>query len=63
VHGQAMEIQGTMTQYQACIQVGGCGTLDNTPDEGWTYLWTYLNSDPHTAQGLRYSTDIMYFVE
>lgn len=62
-HGQAMEIQGTMTQYQACLQVGGCGTLDNTPEEGWTYLWTYLNSDVRTAQGLRYSTDIMRFGE
>jgi hypothetical protein len=60
-HGHAMEIQGTMTQYQTCQQVGGCGTLDNTPAEGWTYLWTYLNSDPRTAQGLRYSTDIMWY--
>lgn len=60
-HGTSMYFQGEMTQWQSCLQVGGCGSLDNTPAEGWTFLWSYLNSDTRTAQDLRYSTDIMYY--
>lgn len=60
-HGAAMEFLGEMTQWQTCPQVGGCGSLDNTPAEGWTYLYNYINSDPKTSQDLRYSTDIMYY--
>jgi hypothetical protein len=60
-HSASMEFLGEMTQWQSCLQVGGCGSLDNTPAEGWTFLWNYLNSNSHTAQDLRYSTDIMYY--
>ena len=59
-HGLPIEFVGVMTQYQSCIQVGGCGTLDNTPEEGWTFLYKELLRNPATAQYLRYSTDIMW---
>lgn len=59
-HGLPIEFVGVMTQYQSCIQVGGCGTLDNTPDEGWTFLYNELQRNLATAQSLRYLTDIMW---
>jgi hypothetical protein len=61
--GGRMDFVGEMTQMQACIQAPGsdCVVLDNTPYEGWTYLWSRLQSNPGTAQDLRFSTDIMYY--
>ncbi len=61
-HGAPMEFQGEMTQWLTC-QTSGCeDALDNTPAEGWTYLWDSINSDFRTAQEvLRYSTDIKWW--
>ncbi len=58
-HGYRMHIAGVMTQYGACIDVGGCtnGT-QNTPAQGWTQLHSRLNADSRTAQQLAWSTDI-----
>ncbi len=62
-HGLPIEFKGVMTQYQSCIQVGGCGTLDNKPDEGWNYLVKELKRNPATAQYPKYLTDIMWHTD
>lgn len=33
---------------------------DNTAGAGWQQLYDALNSNPNTAQALRWSTDIQY---
>lgn len=60
-HSYRMNISGEMTQYGACMDVGGCtnGT-DNQPYQGWTQLYNKLNADSRTAQPLRWSTDITW---
>lgn len=61
-----MIIAGVMTQYQACLDQGGCSGTNNTPEQGWTQLWNALNSDSQTAQTLlnpqtlRWVTDITW---
>lgn len=45
-----MYFAGSMTQYGACLQVGGCPTTDNTPHEGHDQLLWYLQSDARTTQ-------------
>jgi len=59
-----MRFAGAMTQYQACIDNGGCDpTLDNSPPAGWRLLWQALNNPntPVTNQGaLEWSTDISW---
>jgi len=58
-----MTFPGAMTQYQSCQQrvSSECATLDNTPDEGWSQLYYWLNQDPRTAQPvLRWVTDIRW---
>lgn len=61
-----MIIAGVMTQYQACLDQGGCSGTNNTPEQGWTQLWNELNSDSQTAQTftnpqtLRWATDITW---
>lgn len=60
-HQLAMYIRGSVTQYQACLQLPGqCPGIDNTPQEGWLQLSSALNSDPTTAQSLRWSTDFLW---
>lgn len=59
-HGNGMELLGALTQSLACADVGCDPALDNTPAQGWSQLWDALNSDPRTAQSLRYSTDIRW---
>ncbi|WP_322791586.1 hypothetical protein [Bellilinea sp.] len=61
--GGKMTFAGAMTQYQSCQQrrTAECATLDNTPDEGWSQLYYWLNQDPRTAQQvLRWVTDIRW---
>lgn len=58
--GKSMIISGTMTQYGACLQNGGCSGTNNTPSQGWTQMYDALNSDSQTAQGLSWSTDIKW---
>jgi hypothetical protein len=57
-----MVIAGSLTQYQACHDSPkDCvGQTDNSPEDGWIYLWDALNSDINTSQQLRWSTDIMW---
>ncbi|MBI4497918.1 MAG: hypothetical protein HY689_08485 [Chloroflexi bacterium] len=58
--GGRMHIAGTLTQYQACQQVGCHPATANTPQQGWSQLWDALNADPRTAQSLRWSSDIRW---
>lgn len=61
-----MIIAGVMTQYQACLDQGGCSGTNNTPEQGWTQLRDLLSSDSQTAQTLlnpqtlRWVTDITW---
>ena len=61
--GGKMTFAGAMTQYQSCQQrpSAECATLDNTPEEGWSQLYYWLNQDRRTAQQvLRWVTDIRW---
>jgi hypothetical protein len=62
-HNGRMTIQGSLTQYQACQQRGGCSGTNNAPNQGWLQLWDALNSDTRTAQSLRWSTDMKWYGE
>jgi len=61
-HSVDMLIYGTLTQFGACQQVGGCDVLgtDNTPSQGWTQLYNLLNADPTVRHRPRWSADISY---
>ncbi len=63
-HGVPVGFVGSLTNYQACQQRGGCSgegwAIDNTPEQGWSQLYNLLNSDYRTAQGLRWATDILW---
>ena len=59
-HSADMVIAGTLTQFGACQQVGGCTTTDNTPSQGWTQLFDLLNADPAVRHRPRWSADIRY---
>ena len=48
---------GALTEWTACHQGGGCGSLTGTT--AWTVLWTQLNADARLHPGsLPYSTDL-----
>jgi hypothetical protein len=51
VHNAPITYSGTLSQSGAC-------NCPLTPADAWTAFWTALNSDPRTAQGLPWSTDI-----
>lgn len=63
-HGKSIDFIGSLTTYQACQQRGGCSgpgwAINNTPQQGWTQLYTLLNSNPLTAQGLRWASDMRW---
>jgi len=71
--GGKMTFAGAMTQYLACQQrydprnpSQNCDTLkiDNTPEEGWSQLYYWLNQDRRTAQQvLRWVTDIRWQIK
>lgn len=59
-HVSSMNFSGSFTQWQACQDVGGCASTGNTPAQGWTQLYNYLNGDTRTAQPLNWATDITW---
>ncbi len=59
-HGSSMNFVASLTQYYACLQVGGCSGTNNTPAQGWSQLWDQLNSDSRSADTSFHSTDIRY---
>jgi hypothetical protein len=48
--GDGMYFYGTLTQYGACRQVGGCSGVSNTPHEGHDQLRWVLAADRRTNQ-------------
>jgi hypothetical protein len=48
--GDGMFFFGTMSQYGACQQAGGCAGTDNTPHQAWDFLTWYLASNAATQQ-------------
>ena len=63
-HGTPVGFVGTLSTYIACLQAGGCGTgngaINNTPAQSWSQLYTLLNKDARTAQGLRWASDMAW---
>jgi hypothetical protein len=54
-----MTFYGVMSQHGACMQVGGCHLVDNTPQAAHDYLLSALNSSPLTRQAtLQTATDM-----
>ncbi len=49
--GDGMFFYGTMSQWAACQQAGGCAGTDNTVHKANDFLTWWLNTDPRTAQG------------
>lgn len=45
-----MYVQGALTQYEACLQTGGCQGTNNTPSQGWQQLYNALQTSSVTAQ-------------
>jgi hypothetical protein len=64
IQGTRMDIKGSVTQYQACQQVGigDCEEvhMDNTPMQGYYQLLVSLLQDPNTAQSLSWATDMKW---
>jgi len=61
-----MYFTGALTQYGACHspQPRSCNGTDNTPEQGWSQLWDWINRYPNTQQSeLRWSTDILWDVD
>jgi hypothetical protein len=59
--GGRISFPGTLTQYQACQQMGGCSGIDNSPSQGWTQLFNSVGADSRTSlTNIRWSTDIMW---
>ena len=59
--GGKISYPGTLTQYQACQQMGGCSGTNNSPSQGWTQLFNAVGADSRTAlSSIRWSTDIMW---
>jgi len=60
-HGRAMIIAGDMSQRRACRQSADpCRGMNNSPERAWRLLSRALNSEPRTAQSVRWSTDVTW---
>jgi hypothetical protein len=55
-----MEFSGAMTQAGACKQRGCDPSTMNSPQQGWSQLWTALNGGDGTDQTPAWSTDISW---
>ena len=63
-HYSKMIFKGAMTQYDACQTNDNCFEIDNSPDQGWEWLYQAINSDSQTSQDVQlnpiWSTDISW---
>ena len=59
-HGQAMEFKASLTQWQACIDAGGCNYENNTANSGWIQLFDTVNANSATRQKSGLATDITW---
>jgi hypothetical protein len=58
----AVQVKGTLSQYQACQQTNSCGTsTNNTAAQAYNSLSTLLNGNTHTAQTMPFSTDVKHY--
>ena len=58
-HGDGMTFSGVMAQHGACLQVGGCQQIDNTPQAARDFLLQALATSPLTQQAtLENATDM-----
>jgi hypothetical protein len=56
-----MLLSGTMTQFLSCLQNPSdpfCPGANNTPSQGWSQLYLYLNYPTVLQPTLNHSTDI-----
>jgi hypothetical protein len=60
-HGAPMTIVGSLSQRAACRQSSDpCWGINNSPQRAWGQLQRWLNSDPRTAQDLRWISDLRW---
>jgi hypothetical protein len=63
-HGLPYDFYGVMTTWGACQQEqeAACEFIDNTPEEGWTQLYSLVNgATMSTWDSIPYVTDIMWW--
>jgi hypothetical protein len=58
--GVQMDMSGSMTQFTACAQVGGCSGVNNTQLAGWTHLHNSESYYTPVNTSLPWETDIMW---
>lgn len=56
-------ILGPLTQYQACVQVGGCTATKNSPEKAWEQLYPLIQNDPQTRVKMGFSSDMKWGVK
>jgi hypothetical protein len=59
--GGAIRVEVVVTQYEACVQRGGCSGINNTPAQGDADMYDALNYDyapSETSQSLDWTTDM-----
>jgi hypothetical protein len=60
-HGERMTLAGALSQHTACRQSSDpCRGMNNSPSKAWRQLYHVLNSDPRTAQQLRWLSDFRW---
>ncbi len=61
-YGYRMNFAGSLTQWNACQEMGGCAAIgiDNRPEAGYLQLYNAVNANPHTAQSIQWSTDMSW---
>jgi hypothetical protein len=59
-YGHPPFISGPLTQYEACLQKGGCTGTNNTSTQAWSQMWNALNADSRTVGSMTWSTDIKW---
>jgi hypothetical protein len=59
-HNSRMNFVGSLTQWNACQEVGGCAGTDNSPGDGYLQLYNAINADSRTAWSMPWSTDMSW---
>jgi hypothetical protein len=60
-HGDGMVFYGVMSQFGACLQVGGCRGTNLRPEQAHNFMLWYLNANPLTAQpAIETATDVQW---
>lgn len=51
---------GPLTQQRACDQVGGCGGIDNSPNQAWNQVDNKMHAKPDTKHETQNSVDVKW---